>query len=82
MSVAALVPLVLMPFFGTRVLAGAVVFAGLVYVAVAHLLARGPTPGAMGPAGAGRAASRGVRLSPRAAYPAADAPPDRGVHPA
>lgn len=39
MSAAVVVPLVLMPFFGTRVLAGVMVVAGLLYVALAHLLA-------------------------------------------
>lgn len=53
MSAAVLVPLVVMPFFGTRVLAGAMVVAGLLYVALAHLLARGPAPGAVGTTGGG-----------------------------
>ena len=38
---AVLVPLVVMPFFGTRVLAAVMVVAGLLYVALAHLFARG-----------------------------------------
>ena len=45
---AVVVPLVVMPFFGTRVLAAVMVIAGLLYVAVAHLFARGPAPGAAG----------------------------------
>lgn len=41
-TAAVLVPLVVMPFYGTRVLAGVMVVAGLLYVALAHLWARGP----------------------------------------
>jgi len=39
---AVLALLVVMPFFGTRVLAAVMVVAGLLYVVVAHLFARGP----------------------------------------
>jgi len=41
---AVLVPLVVMPFFGTRVLAAVLIVAGLLYVALGHLFARGPAP--------------------------------------
>lgn len=44
MTAAVLVPLAAMPFFGTRVLAGVMVVGGLLYVALAHLVARGPLP--------------------------------------
>ena len=39
-SAAVLAALVVMPFYGTRVLAGVMLAAGLLYVAVAHLFAR------------------------------------------
>lgn len=51
-AAAVFAPLVVMPFFGTRVLAGVMVVAGLLYVALAHLLARGA--GAAHPEGGGR----------------------------
>ncbi|HEV2860640.1 MAG TPA: CDP-alcohol phosphatidyltransferase family protein [Pyrinomonadaceae bacterium] len=41
-AAAVFVPLVVMPFFGTRVLAGVMVVAGLLYVSLAHLSARRP----------------------------------------
>lgn len=53
-SAAVLAPLVVMPFFGTRVLACVMVIVGLLYVALAHLLARGPGPDAADFTGGGR----------------------------
>lgn len=50
MSAAVLLPLVVMPFLGTRVLAGAMLVGGLLYVALAHLFVGGPAPGASRPA--------------------------------
>jgi CDP-diacylglycerol--serine O-phosphatidyltransferase len=58
MSAAVSVPLVLMPFFGTRVLAGVMLVGGLLYVAFAHLLVRGGGPVAGDPR---RGAPRGGR---------------------
>ena len=44
MSAVVLVPLVVMPFFGTRVLAGIMLVVGLLYVALGHLFVRGHPP--------------------------------------
>ena len=52
-TAAVLAPLVVMPYFGTRVLACVMLIAGLLYVALAHLFARGPAPDAADLAGGG-----------------------------
>jgi CDP-diacylglycerol--serine O-phosphatidyltransferase len=52
-TAAVLMALVLMPFLGTRILAGVMAVTGLLYVAVAHLLARGPAPDGAGTPGGG-----------------------------
>ena len=64
MTAAVLVPLVAMPFFGTRVLAGVMVVGGLLYVALAHLLARGPRPDGSGVMDGGRGRPGGQAVRP------------------
>jgi CDP-diacylglycerol--serine O-phosphatidyltransferase len=58
-TAAVLVSLVLMPFFGTRILAGVMAVTGLLYVAVAHLFARGPAPDGVGAQGGGAGGESG-----------------------